>query len=328
MMALMLVALTATGAGHADAAAQLSAGPGGRQAPGRRRLRAAAAVLQPAAGPEPERPHRLLADALHARAAAGTRSAATRTSTRTSPASPPPRPRTASRARSRSAARTGSNWRVVAVNVVDSNQRSAVVVIGLPLDPVDSVMEHAALVVVGVGPADPGAGLLHRHLDRFPVLPAAGPGGEDCRRDRRGRPVPACGSRKSRPRRWAGLGSSLNAMLAHIESAFAARMASEARMRRFAADASHELRTPLVTIRGLLRAVPARRAGHPGRRGHRHGADRKRSQTDGSHGGGPAAAGQDRRAAAAAAETCRPAAAGQRRRGGHPGERPRAAPSP
>ena len=47
------------------------------------------------------------------------------------------------------------------------------------------------------------------------------------------------------------LGSSLNAMLAHIESAFAARTASEARMRRFAADASHELRTPLVTIRGF-----------------------------------------------------------------------------
>jgi two-component system OmpR family sensor kinase len=47
------------------------------------------------------------------------------------------------------------------------------------------------------------------------------------------------------------LGSSLNAMLAHIETAFAARTASEARMRRFAADASHELRTPLVTIRGF-----------------------------------------------------------------------------
>jgi two-component system OmpR family sensor kinase len=47
------------------------------------------------------------------------------------------------------------------------------------------------------------------------------------------------------------LSSSLNAMLAHIETAFAARTASEARMRRFAADASHELRTPLVTIRGF-----------------------------------------------------------------------------
>jgi two-component system OmpR family sensor kinase len=46
------------------------------------------------------------------------------------------------------------------------------------------------------------------------------------------------------------LGAALNGMLTQIESAFAARTASEARMRRFVADASHELRTPLATIRG------------------------------------------------------------------------------
>ena len=46
------------------------------------------------------------------------------------------------------------------------------------------------------------------------------------------------------------LSRSLNAMLAHIERAFAARTTSETKMRRFVADASHELRTPLVTIRG------------------------------------------------------------------------------
>jgi two-component system OmpR family sensor kinase len=46
------------------------------------------------------------------------------------------------------------------------------------------------------------------------------------------------------------LGASLNGMLAQIEQAFAARTASEARMRQFVADASHELRTPLATIRG------------------------------------------------------------------------------
>ncbi|MGV8967130.1 MAG: sensor histidine kinase [Cellulomonas sp.] len=46
------------------------------------------------------------------------------------------------------------------------------------------------------------------------------------------------------------LGDALNAMLAQIEQAFAARAASEERMRRFVADASHELRTPLATIRG------------------------------------------------------------------------------
>ena len=46
------------------------------------------------------------------------------------------------------------------------------------------------------------------------------------------------------------LGEALNAMLGNIEQAFAARAASEERLRRFLADASHELRTPLTSIRG------------------------------------------------------------------------------
>jgi two-component system, OmpR family, sensor kinase len=40
----------------------------------------------------------------------------------------------------------------------------------------------------------------------------------------------------------------LNIMLARIESAFAERDATEARLRRFVADASHELRTPLAAV--------------------------------------------------------------------------------
>lgn len=47
------------------------------------------------------------------------------------------------------------------------------------------------------------------------------------------------------------LSRSLNAMLAHIESAFRDKEQSESTMRRFVQDASHELRTPLVTIRGF-----------------------------------------------------------------------------
>jgi two-component system OmpR family sensor kinase len=46
------------------------------------------------------------------------------------------------------------------------------------------------------------------------------------------------------------LGLALNEMLGTIEAAFAERRASEARLRRFVADASHELRTPLTSIRG------------------------------------------------------------------------------
>ncbi|MCW8378667.1 sensor histidine kinase [Streptomyces justiciae] len=43
----------------------------------------------------------------------------------------------------------------------------------------------------------------------------------------------------------------LNGMFGQLETAFAARAESEARMGRFVADASHELRTPLAGIKGL-----------------------------------------------------------------------------
>jgi two-component system, OmpR family, sensor kinase len=46
------------------------------------------------------------------------------------------------------------------------------------------------------------------------------------------------------------VGAAFNRMLVHVERALSRRAASEARLRRFAADASHELRTPLSAIRG------------------------------------------------------------------------------
>ncbi|WP_327188869.1 HAMP domain-containing sensor histidine kinase [Streptomyces xinghaiensis] len=67
------------------------------------------------------------------------------------------------------------------------------------------------------------------------------------------------------------LGQALNAMLSQIESAVAARQASEAaardsekRMRQFIADAGHELRTPLTSIRGYAE-LARRTPGDPGR---------------------------------------------------------------
>ena len=88
------------------------------------------------------------------------------------------------------------------------------------------------------------------------------------------------------------LGRSLNAMLAHIEAAFRARLASEEaarrseeaahrsalaagrsedRMRQFVADASHELRTPLTAIRGFAEYYRQRggvaNSAEPGRAG-------------------------------------------------------------
>ena len=46
------------------------------------------------------------------------------------------------------------------------------------------------------------------------------------------------------------VGIAFNRMLGHVQTALRRRAASEARLRRFAADASHELRTPLAAIRG------------------------------------------------------------------------------
>lgn len=60
------------------------------------------------------------------------------------------------------------------------------------------------------------------------------------------------------------LGAAFNQMLGHVETALDQREASEARLRRFVADASHELRTPLAGIRAYTElaqrsteAVPA-----------------------------------------------------------------------
>jgi len=55
---------------------------------------------------------------------------------------------------------------------------------------------------------------------------------------------------RAEPRTEVGrLGMALNAMLTQIQAAFDATAASEARLRRFVADASHELRTPLAAVR-------------------------------------------------------------------------------
>ena len=66
------------------------------------------------------------------------------------------------------------------------------------------------------------------------------------------------------------LASSFNSMVTRIEASFAAQTASEvqarqseARMRRFVADAGHELRTPLTSIRGYAELIEQGAAADP-----------------------------------------------------------------
>jgi two-component system OmpR family sensor kinase len=56
------------------------------------------------------------------------------------------------------------------------------------------------------------------------------------------------------------LADSFNTLLAAVETQFAARLRSEARLRQFLADASHELRTPLTSIRGYAELARMQKA--------------------------------------------------------------------
>ncbi len=51
------------------------------------------------------------------------------------------------------------------------------------------------------------------------------------------------------------VGTALNTLLDHVDSALAARQRSETQVRQFVADASHELRTPLASIRGYTELI-------------------------------------------------------------------------
>jgi two-component system, OmpR family, sensor kinase len=56
------------------------------------------------------------------------------------------------------------------------------------------------------------------------------------------------------------LAESVNTLLSAVETQFAARLRSEARLRQFLADASHELRTPLTSIRGYAELARMQKA--------------------------------------------------------------------
>ncbi len=122
-------------------------------------------------------------------------------------------------------------------------------ILALPLNDVDATLNQLRIMEAGVSAAVllgmVGLGwwmvrLGLQPLERIRATAGAIAGGDLSRRVDTGPPGTEVGQ----------LASSLNEMLSQIEQAFAARAASEERMRQFMADASHELRTPLSAIRG------------------------------------------------------------------------------
>ncbi|KJE21952.1 signal transduction histidine kinase [Frankia torreyi] len=160
----------------------------------------------------------------------------------------------------------GSSRRPVPFTVVSDHERYRAVqrtfsggtrvLVALPLRPVADTVRRLVRIELAVGAAVLAAvaalawlwltrGL--RPLRQMVDTAAAIAGGDLDRRVPAGPPSSETGQ----------LAAALNAMLGQIQAAFAARVASQEQVRRFAADASHELRTPLTSIRGyadLLRA--------------------------------------------------------------------------
>jgi two-component system OmpR family sensor kinase len=129
-----------------------------------------------------------------------------------------------------------------------SDERGAILLHATPLDDMDATLQRllwiellvtaavlAALALLGLWVVR----LSLRPLDEIGDTAAAIAAGDLSRRVERAEPRTEVGR----------LGLALNEMLARIESAFRAREASEAQLRRFVADASHELRTPLAAVR-------------------------------------------------------------------------------
>jgi len=127
---------------------------------------------------------------------------------------------------------------------------------GLPLSMIDGTLahventEHAVFGGVLLLAVVLGAGLVQLSLRPLHRVAATATRVTELPLDSGEVTLPA-GVPDSDPRTEVGrVGAAFNRMLFHVERALGRRAASEARLRRFAADASHELRTPLSAIRG------------------------------------------------------------------------------
>jgi two-component system OmpR family sensor kinase len=135
-------------------------------------------------------------------------------------------------------------------------EKGTALVTGMPLAMVDKTLErventeHVVFATVLLLAVLLGAGLIQFSLRPLRRVAATATKVTELPLDSGEVTLPA-GVPDSDPRTEVGrVGAAFNRMLFHVERALGRRAASEARLRRFAADASHELRTPLSAIRG------------------------------------------------------------------------------
>jgi two-component system OmpR family sensor kinase len=125
----------------------------------------------------------------------------------------------------------------------------AVVITAIPLTDTIRSLHHLILLDISVGAGVlillSGAGLLIIRRGLHPLERMALTARAIARGDLSQRASPAGGKGEV-----GQLGLAFNSMMGEIQRAFAARDATEGRLRQFLADASHELRTPLTSIRG------------------------------------------------------------------------------
>ena len=141
-----------------------------------------------------------------------------------------------------------------------------ILITGLPLATVDNTLnkventEHVVFAAVLLLAVILGAGLIQVSLRPLRRVAATATRVTELPLDSGEVTLPA-GVPDTDPRTEVGrVGAAFNRMLFHVEKALGRRAASEARLRRFAADASHELRTPLSAIRGYAELAMR----HPG----------------------------------------------------------------
>jgi two-component system OmpR family sensor kinase len=139
---------------------------------------------------------------------------------------------------------------------VSGPEQGTSLVTGMPLSMVDKTLErventeHAVFATVLLLAVLLGAGLIQFSLRPLRRVAATATRVTELPLDAGEVTLPA-GVPDTDPRTEVGrVGAAFNRMLFHVEKALGRRAASEARLRRFAADASHELRTPLSAIRG------------------------------------------------------------------------------